>query len=451
MAELIISEAKRCLNCKNPLCRKGCPINTNIPKMIQLLLDNRMMDAAQMLIANNPLSLVCSLVCDHEKQCEGHCVRGIKGDAVHISAIEHYISDTCFERLLQDRAPDNGMKVAVIGAGPAGITIAIYLALLGYTVTIFDEKDKLGGILRYGIPEFRLPNSILDRYYEKLKELGIYFRPNFAMGTYLSIQDLLDDGYKSVFVGTGAWRPRRLRIPGESFGNVQYAINYLNNPDSYDLGNNVAVIGAGNAAMDVARTAIRHGSRNVTVYVRRDKVRASQSELDYALLDGVKFEYQKAPLRIEDQGPVICDTEITADGQVHLLEDTARLIPTDTIIISASQEPQDRLVNRDHKLKLNRDGNLKVNHLGETTMPGVFASGDVVTGANTVVHAAYYSKMIAVDMDRYMRGLPPRTEEEIEAARRAQAEADAKWREDHLAEWKARKAADQAAGQNGAN
>ena len=178
------------------------------------------------------------------------------------------------------------MKVGVIGAGPAGITIAIILARRGYKVTVFETREKIGGILRYGIPEFRLPKSILDRYYRRMRDMGIMFRPNFELGGSTSIQDLFDDGYRSVFVGTGAWKPRKLGVPGETFGHVFYAINYLNNPDVYELGDKVAIVGAGNAAMDVARTAIRHGSRDVTVYVRSDKVAASENEFNYAVLDG---------------------------------------------------------------------------------------------------------------------------------------------------------------------
>ena len=265
----VINEANRCLQCKNPRCRMlGCPIQTNIPEVVRLFKENRMMEAAEILFENNPLSVVCSLVCNHENQCEGHCVRGIKGEPVHFSSIENYISDSCFERLDLSCAPSNGMKVGVVGAGPAGITIAIILARRGYKVTVFETREKIGGILRYGIPEFRLPKSILDRYYRRMRDMGILFRPNFELGGSTGIQDLFDDGYRSVFVGTGAWKPRKLGVPGETFGHVFYAINYLNNPDVYELGDKVAIIGAGNAAMDVARTAIRHGSKDVTVYVR---------------------------------------------------------------------------------------------------------------------------------------------------------------------------------------
>lgn len=399
----VIDEAKRCLNCKKPRCQEGCPIHTPIPAMIQMLLEGQMSEAAEMVFSNNPLSVICSLVCDHEKQCEGHCVKGIKGEPVHISSIENYISDTCFDRMKLEQLPKNGKRIAVVGAGPAGITIAILMACRGYKVTIFEVKEKIGGILRYGIPEFRLPKSILDRYYVKMKELGILFRPNFALGGSTGVEDLLRDGYHAVFIGTGTWRPYQLHIPGETFGNVHYGINYLNNPDVYDLGDRVLVIGAGNAAMDVARTAIRKGARHVTVYSITEIPAASQKEVEYAKLDGVEFEYLQTAIEIRDEGAVICDVEWTEDGKLVKKEETARLVLADSIIISISQGPQDRIVNRDKALQVDERGLLKTGANGETTMPGIFASGDVVTGAKTVVEAVKYSKMIADAMDDYVK------------------------------------------------
>lgn len=399
----VIDEAKRCLNCKKPRCQEGCPIHTPIPVMIQMLLQGQMPEAAEMVFANNPLSVICSLVCDHEKQCEGHCVKGIKGEPVHISSIENYISDTCFDRMKLEQLPKNGKRIAVVGAGPAGITIAILMACRGYKVTIFEVKEKIGGIMRYGIPEFRLPKSILDRYYVKMKELGILFRPNFALGGSTGVEDLLRDGYHAVFIGTGTWRPYQLHIPGETFGNVHYGINYLNNPDVYDLGDRVLVIGAGNAAMDVARTAIRKGSRHVTVYSITEIPAASPKEVEYAKLDGVEFEYLQTAIEIRDEGAIICDVEWTEDGKLVKKEETARLVPADSIIISISQGPQDRIVNRDKELQVDDRGLLKTDANGETTMPGIFASGDVVTGAKTVVEAVKYSKMIADAMDEYVK------------------------------------------------
>ena len=399
----VIDEAKRCLNCKKPRCQEGCPIHTPIPVMIQMLLQGEMPEAAEMVFANNPLSVICSLVCDHEKQCEGHCVKGIKGEPVHISSIENYISDTCFDRMKLEQLPKNGKRIAVVGAGPAGITIAILMACRGYKVTIFEVKEKIGGIMRYGIPEFRLPKSILDRYYVKMKELGILFRPNFALGGSTGVEDLLRDGYHAVFIGTGTWRPYQLHIPGETFGNVHYGINYLNNPDVYDLGDRVLVIGAGNAAMDVARTAIRKGSRHVTVYSITEVPAASPKEVEYAKLDGVEFEYLQTAIEIRDEGAIICDVEWTEDGKLVKKEETARLVPADSIIISISQGPLDRIVNRDKELQVDDRGLLKTDANGETTMPGIFASGDVVTGAKTVVEAVKYSKMIADAMDEYVK------------------------------------------------
>ena len=399
----VIDEAKRCLNCKKPRCQEGCPIHTPIPVMIQMLLQGEMPEAAEMVFANNPLSVICSLVCDHEKQCEGHCVKGIKGEPVHISSIENYISDTCFDRMKLEQLPKNGKRIAVVGAGPAGITIAILMACRGYKVTIFEVKEKIGGIMRYGIPEFRLPKSILDRYYVKMKELGILFRPNFALGGSTGVEDLLRDGYHAVFIGTGTWRPYQLHIPGETFGNVHYGINYLNNPDVYDLGERVLVIGAGNAAMDVARTAIRKGSRHVTVYSITEIPAASPKEVEYAKLDGVEFEYLQTAIEIRDEGAIICYVEWTEDGKLVKKEETARLVPADSIIISISQGPQDRIVNRDKELQVDDRGLLKTDANGETTMPGIFASGDVVTGAKTVVEAVKYSKMIADAMDEYVK------------------------------------------------
>lgn len=399
----VIDEAKRCLNCKKPRCQEGCPIHTPIPVMIQMLLQGEMPEAAEMVFANNPLSVICSLVCDHEKQCEGHCVKGIKGEPVHISSIENYISDTCFDRMKLEQLPKNGKRIAVVGAGPAGITIAILMACRGYKVTIFEVKEKIGGIMRYGIPEFRLPKSILDRYYVKMKELGILFRPNFALGGSTGVEDLLRDGYHAVFIGTGTWRPYQLHIPGETFGNVHYGINYLNNPDVYDLGDRVLVIGAGNAAMDVARTSIRKGSRHVTVYSITEVPAASPKEVEYAKLDGVEFEYLQTAIEIRDEGAIICDVEWTEDGKLVKKEETARLVPADSIIISISQGPQDRIVNRDKELQVDDRGLLKTDANGETTMPGIFASGDVVTGAKTMVEAVKYSKMIADAMDEYVK------------------------------------------------
>ncbi|MBR4887926.1 MAG: FAD-dependent oxidoreductase, partial [Clostridia bacterium] len=289
MSIFIVDEANRCLNCKKPLCQQGCPIHTPIPKVIRTFLDEGLDAAGEMLFNNNPLSVICSLVCDHEKQCEGHCVLGRKGSPIHFSQIENYISDTYLDRLHIECAPKNGHMIAMIGSGPASLSAAILLTKMGYEVTVFEAKERMGGVLRYGIPNFRLPKEILNRYKRPMLEIGIKFRPNTTIGGALQIEDLLRDGYESIFIGTGVWRPRKLGVKGESLGNVHFAIDYLTNPDVYNLGSDVVVIGAGNAAMDVARTARRTGAKHVTVYERAQKPNASPKEITYAQIDGVEI------------------------------------------------------------------------------------------------------------------------------------------------------------------
>ena len=226
----IISEANRCLNCKKPMCQQGCPVHTPIPHIISLFKENQVMEAGKELFENNPMSVICSIVCNHEQQCAGSCVLGKKGNPVHFSSIEDYISDMYLDRMEITKVEKNGKRVAVIGAGPAGITVAIILARQGYSVTIFEWKDKIGGIMQYGIPEFRLPKSILERYEEKMEKMGIQIRPNTTIGAVLKIDDLFRDGYDSIFVGTGVWKARNLGIRGECLGNVHFGIDYLANP-----------------------------------------------------------------------------------------------------------------------------------------------------------------------------------------------------------------------------
>jgi glutamate synthase (NADPH/NADH) small chain len=371
--------------------------------MIQAFKNGDLNDAGEMLFSNNPLSLVCSLVCNHEKQCEGHCILGKKGQSVHISSIENYISDTIFDKIKIECKPKNGKKVAVIGAGPAGITIAIYLTKEGYSVTIFDAKDKVGGVLQYGIPDFRLPKTILERYKKKLVDIGVKIRPNTAIGTALEIKDLVRDGYQSIFIGTGVWRPKTLGVKGESLGNVHYAIDYLANPDAYDLGDKVAIIGVGNSAMDVARTVIRHGARKVTLYARGLHSNASEHETAYAKLDGANFQFGKQIAEITDDGPVFETVIYDEEGKQIGMEEERDQVYVDSTIISISQGPKSKLVSTTEGLKASQNGLLMTDEDGRTTIPGVFASGDVVLGARTVVEAVAYSKRVAQAMDEYMK------------------------------------------------
>ncbi len=405
MALHVVNEAKRCLHCKKPLCRTGCPINTRIPDMIEYFLNGRIDEAGEMLFADNPLSVVCSLVCDHEKQCEGHCILGKKGSPVHISSIENYISERFLAGYRPPEVRKNGKRTAIIGSGPAGITIALVLALRGYEVTIFESKDRIGGVLRYGIPEFRLPKTILDRYKQVLLSLGVHIRPNTSIGGALRIDDLFRDGYLSVFIGTGVWRANSLHIPGESLGNVHFAIDYLCNPEVYDLGQTVAVIGAGNAAMDAARTILRNGARHVTVYARKASLAASPREVEYAQVDGVRFRYCVKPVEIRPEGVVFRNLEYGEDGGVSEVPDSDHLEPSDSVIIAIGQGPKDKIISTAGGIEVNDRGLVLTDDDGATTRPGIFASGDVVRGAKTVVEAVHCSKKVADAMEQYMRQL----------------------------------------------
>ncbi len=407
MALHVMDEANQCLQCKKPRCQEGCPIHTNIPEVIRLLKEGQLDEAGWMLFENNPLTTVCSLICNHENQCEGHCVRGIKGSPVHFSVIENYVSSTYASQMTKGPAPKNGMRVAIIGAGPAGLTIAVILARYGYDVTIFDTHDKIGGVLRYGIPEFRLPKSVLDDFeYRHLRMKDIKVRPNIDIGKALQIDDLFRDGYKSIFIGTGVWRPNALHIRGESLGNVHFAINYLSNPDVYHLGDHVIIIGAGNAAMDVARTAMRHGAHHITCFSLTKKVTASDYEVSYAKLEGIEFRYNKKPLEIFEDGVVFCDLEEAEDGTLTEIPGTEAKYPADSTIISISQGPCTTITDSTTGLQVNPRGLFVTNEVGETTRPGVFASGDAVKGARTVVEAVAYSKKVAEAMHEYMQSLP---------------------------------------------
>lgn len=408
MAQFIVEEAKRCLQCKRPLCKEGCPVNTPVNEVIKLLLDGNIIDAGEKLFNNNPLSVVCSLVCPHEKQCQGHCVLGKKGNAVQFGAIENYISDYYLNFISPEVKVDRNKKIAIIGSGPAGITIAIILASKGYDITIFEAHDKIGGVLRYGIPNFRLSKDILEKLKEKLVSMGVKIRPNTMIGQDITIDNLFRDGYKAVFIGTGVWKSKTLGIQGETLGHVHYAIDYLKNPEVYNLGNRVCVIGAGNVAMDVARTALRHRSKEVYIMARRgpEDIQAEKMEVEYAKIDGVKFEHYKAPVEITDEGVKYIKTEvINEEGQrqrVVMVEGTETLFPADSIIIATGQGPRTNIVSTTNGINVTRHGLVATDEAGHTTREGVFASGDVVTGAKTVVEAVRLSKIVAQAMDEFV-------------------------------------------------
>ena len=405
MALHIIDEANRCLNCKKPMCQQGCPVHTPIPHIIQMFKENRLMEAGEELFQNNPMSVICATVCNHEEQCAGHCVLGRKGNAVHFSSIEHYISDMYLERMKIEQKEKKQQKVAVIGAGPAGMTVAILLAQQGYGVTVFEWKDKIGGIMQYGIPEFRLPKTVLDRYKNRMEELGIQIRPNTTIGAVLKIEDLLRDGYASIFIGTGTWKPRNLGIHGECLGNVHFGIDYLANASTYNLGKNVAVIGMGNAAMDVARTALRNGAEHVTLYARGNEIAASSHEVSYATLDGAEFVFGMQIDSINEKGPVFKKTILDEEENIIGEEEELIQVEADSTIISISQGPRKKLIRTTFGLEGSDKGLLIVDDNYMTTKPGVFAAGDVITGSKTVVHAVDGAKKAAEAMIQYMENL----------------------------------------------
>lgn len=403
MAHNVIAEAKRCLNCKKPLCMTGCPISTPIPNFISTFLSGDINAAGKMLFDNNPLSVVCSIVCNHGNQCQGHCVRGIKGEPVEISTVENFISEHYLDAINLERAPSNGIKVAVVGSGPAGITISIKMAQLGYDVTVFESKSKIGGVLRYGIPEFRLPKSIVDRYEALMRRLGIQIKFNVTIGKTFGVEELFRDGFKAISIGTGVTYPISLNIKGESLGHVHYGVHFLESPEVYKLGKSMVVIGAGNVAMDVARTALRRGVQDVKITVRSDRYSASKEEAEYAEIEGAQFIYNKAPVEITDEGVMFKDTVCDENHKVISTSEEATLMPCDTVMICVSQKPSPLILTQTEGLEINERGLAKIDENGVTSRAGLFASGDVVKGAKTVVEAVETSKRVAKAMHEYLQ------------------------------------------------
>lgn len=407
MKELMM-ESHRCYLCKNPKCQVHCPISTPVPEVISLFKEGQIAKAGEILFRNNPLSLVCSIVCPHEDQCKGNCIRGIKDEPVSFCDIERHISKYYLENVRLEKEKDLNDSIAIIGGGPAGITIAFILAQKGYKITIFDSHDKIGGVLRYGIPEFRLPNTIIDHYEERLIELGVKIRPNTLVGPVITLDKLFYDGYKAIFIGTGVWNPRTLDIKGESLGNVHYAIDYLKSPNVYKLGKKVCIIGAGDVAMDAARTAKRNGAEEVYILYRKgmENIPATKAELEGAISDGVKFELFKSPLELTENGVKYIETEnvVAEDGKVNTVtkEGQEGFFECDSIIIAVSQSPRNNIVSNTTGLETNRWGLLVTDKCGHTTRNGVFASGDVVTGAKTVVEAASHAKIVAEEIEKYI-------------------------------------------------
>lgn len=404
---LLLNEAKRCLLCKKPSCKFNCPIETPIPDIMSLYKEGKIPEAGEILFNNNPLSAICSLVCIHEEQCKGNCVRGIKGESIRFHDIEQEISRKYLEGTKFDNISKKKDRIAIIGGGPAGITIAFILAKKGYNITIFDAHGKIGGVLRYGIPEYRLPKKLIDVIEEKLIELGVKIRPNTLIGPVITLDRLFEDSYKAVFIGTGVWNPKILNIKGETLGNVHFAIDYLKSPENYKLGDKVAIIGAGNVAMDAARSAKINGAKDVTIIYRKgfDQMSATKQEIREAKEDNINFELFKSPIEITEDGVKLAITEnvIGPDGKVQtqVIEGKEEFFNCDSIIIAVSQTPRTNIVSNTKELNTNKWGLLITDEKGNTTKKGTFASGDVVTGARTVVEAVVQAKTVAETIEQY--------------------------------------------------
>lgn len=401
-------EANRCFLCKKPRCKANCPIETPIPEIIELYKNGEIEKAGEILFENNPLSAVCGVICPHENQCLGNCIKGIKDKPITFHELETHISSEYLKNARFKQEKKLNDRIAIIGSGPAGITLAFTLAQKGYKVTIFEKNSEIGGVLRYGIPDFRLSREILDNIEERLLELGVKIRYNSLVGPVITIDKLQEDGYKAIFIGTGVWNPRPLRIKGESLGHVNYAINYLKSPKSFRLGEKVIIIGAGNVAMDAARTAKHYGAKEVTVVYRKDfeHMTATKAEINDAIEEGVKFELFKSPVEIVDEGVIFIDTKmLEEDGQTKMvnIEGSEKLMEADSVIIAVSQIPKTNIVSNTQNLETNKHGLIVIDDIGHTTKKGVFACGDVVTGARTVVEAVAHGKKVADSIDEYCR------------------------------------------------
>ena len=399
----IINSAQTCLDCKKPKCQTGCPVGTPIAEMIRLFLSGNIKEAGEKIFENNPLSIICSLVCPHEKHCEGHCVLNKKLTPVNVGGIENYIS-TYYMNFREFEKPIlNGRNLAIIGSGPAGISLAIMMAIKGFNVTMYEGNDQIGGVLRYGIPDFRLDKTILDKIETNLIKLGVKIRKNIMIGKNITLDDLQRDGFDAIFIGTGVWAPKKLGIKGESLGNVHFAIDYLKTPKAYDLGKKIVVIGAGNVAMDVARTAIRNGGNDVSIMYRKgeEDMPAEKIEIDHAKIDGVKFKLHRLPLELTEKGI----RYMTTDQEIN----RENFEEADSILVAISQTARDLIVKNNTGLSLGENGLLQSDENGVTARRGVFASGDVVTGARTVVEAVAFSKRVAISIEEFVSKLPPKT------------------------------------------
>ena len=436
-AEIALEEAKRCLECKNQPCVSACPVNISIPEFISHIKNKDFEGAYEVITRTSSLPAVCGRVCPQETQCESKCTMGIKFEPVGIGRLERFVADWHNENIKEDpRMPEkNGHRVAIVGSGPSGLTCAGDLAKKGYDVTVFEALHKAGGVLVYGIPEFRLPKSIVQKEVDGLTKLGVDVKTDVVIGKTLTVDEIFDMGYEAVYIGSGAGLPNFMRIPGESLKGV-YSANefltrsnlmkaYLEDPTTpIKKGGNVAVVGGGNVAMDAARTALRLGADNVYIVYRRsmDELPARKEEVEHAQEEGIQFKLLNNPVEIigydnpEDRrdphnGDVIAIRcikmelgEPDAKGRRRpvAIEGSEFDIPVDTVVIAIGTSPNPLIKKTTKGLEVNEKGGIVVNECGLTSREGVYAGGDAVTGAATVISAMGAGKTAAAAIDEYL-------------------------------------------------
>ncbi len=428
--ELAITEAARCLNCKTRPCVEGCPVNVQIPDFISKIVEKDYEGAYQIVRKSNALPAVCGRVCPQETQCEQRCVRGIKGESVAIGRLERFVADHHIKNAKESetKCETNGIRVAVIGSGPAGLTCAGDLAKRGYEVTVFEAMHLAGGVLMYGIPQFRLPKEIVAREIEALKDLGVKIETNMVIGKIATLDDLREEGYEAFFIGTGAGLPGFMGIPGENLNGVYSANEFLTRINlmkayrfpEYDtpirIGKHVAVIGGGNVAMDAARSAKRLGAETVTVVYRRSEAEmpARNEEIHHAKEEGITFRLLCNPKEILGDetfavsGMRCVEMELgepDASGRRRPKEkaDSEFILPIETVIMAIGQKPNRLIGDGLGDVALYEWGGISADEKGQTSVADVFAGGDAVTGAATVILAMGAGKAAAEAMDSYLK------------------------------------------------
>ncbi len=428
--EQALAEASRCLNCPNPKCVEGCPVGVEIPGFIGLIKEKKYDEAIKKIKDKNSLPAICGRVCPQEEQCQKNCILGKRGEPVSIGRLERFVADQEQKKGIDvpKVQTSNGQKVAVVGAGPAGLTVAADLAKLGYQVTIFEALHTGGGVLVYGIPEFRLPKKIVQAEIDYITKLGVEFRPDALIGRIFTVDELFANGYEAVFIGTGAGLPKFLNVPGENLNGIYSANEFLirvnlmksyNFPESKTpirVGKKVAVIGGGNVALDSARCALRLGAETVTLIYRRsrDEMPARQEEIDNAEEEGIVFKFLTAPLKFfgDEQGTVkametismrLCEEDDSGRRQVAPIEGSQSTIDVDTVVVAIGRTPNPIIQGTTPGLRTQRGGIIASDEKFKTSLEGVYVGGDIATGEATVISAMGTGKTAARAIHEYLQ------------------------------------------------